>query len=82
MLTKNDVDKLMKAIDARFELHEAKEDKKFDSLTNHFDGRFVMVENRLDRVEEKLDRLIKTEDEDIRAVFKDIDKLKAYSHTH
>lgn len=75
-LTKDDLKKIKAVVDAGNEYLDSKWDRRFHSLESYMLKRFDKVDARLDNVERKIDQLIKTEDEDIRVAFKEIQALK------
>ena len=75
-LSKDDLSKIGKLINTRFDMFEAKWDKKFGEHQIGNDRQFGIVNNRLDVVVKKLDQIIKTENEDIMAVFNDLQGVK------
>jgi tetrahydromethanopterin S-methyltransferase subunit G len=71
-LTNDDLNKISRYFDARFDIL----DSKIDNLRAYMDRRFSDVDDRLERVERKIDQLIKTEEEDILVAYKEIEVLK------
>lgn len=75
-LTKEDLVKIKKVVEAGNEYLDAKWNKRFNSLDLYLDTRFGKIDKRLDDVGRKIDQLIKTENEDIQVAFREIQSLK------
>lgn len=71
-LTQDDLQKIGNLIDAPFEMQDAKLEKRFVAI----EMKLEQHDKRFDNIDKKLDQLIKTENEDILAVFKDLQGIK------
>lgn len=75
-LSKDGLNKISNLIKAGNESLDVKWGKRFDGLEIKVDTGFNKVDKRLMVVEKKIDQLIKTENEDILAVFNDLQGVK------
>lgn len=72
-LTKDDLDLIQQMFDAQNELFDEKLDTQRSAIM--FDVR-IQLRQELEDIRERIDRLKMTEDEDIRMVFGDVEKLR------
>ncbi len=75
-LSNDDLKKIGNLIKSGYEYLDAKWDKRFTQLELKFDMHIIENNEHFKILDKKLDQLIKTENEDIMAVFNDLQVVK------